>query len=82
MSLGLGFEEVRVRLPSLGRLEALGCGVPSMRLEEIVAHRFVYRPHVTNPVVPHVERRSAEQHLARLQSRGRIQEVEPGRWLA
>ena len=50
-------------------------------LEEIVAHRFVYRPHVTNPVVPHVERRSAEQHLARLHSQGRIQEVEPGRWL-
>ena len=51
-------------------------------LEEIVAHRFVYRPHVTNPVVPHVERRSAEQHLARLQAQGRIQEIEPGRWLA
>lgn len=35
--LGEGFEEVSVRLPALGRLAALGCGVPSMALEEIVA---------------------------------------------
>jgi UDP-glucose 4-epimerase len=38
--LGSGFEEVRVRLPALGRLEALGCGVPSMELGAIVADTF------------------------------------------
>ena len=51
-------------------------------LPDIVDHRFVYRPHVTNPVVPHVERRSAELHIARLREEGRISEVEPGRWRA
>jgi len=35
--LGDSFEDVRVRLPALGRLAALGCGVPSMGLREIVA---------------------------------------------
>jgi len=51
-------------------------------LAEIVAHRFVYRPHVTNPLVSHVERRSAQLHLARLHEEGRIRELEPGRWRA
>ena len=51
-------------------------------LAELVDHRFVYRPHVTNPVVPHVERRSAELHLARLAEEERIEEVEAGRWRA
>jgi len=51
-------------------------------LAELVDHRFVYRPHVTNPVVPHVERRSAELHLARLAEEERIEEVETGRWQA
>ncbi len=35
--LGDGFEEVQVRTPALDRLAALGCGVPSMGLDEIVA---------------------------------------------
>lgn len=40
LELGPRFEEVRVRLPALGRLEAMGCGVPSMELEGIVADMF------------------------------------------
>jgi hydroxyacylglutathione hydrolase len=51
-------------------------------LEDIVAHRFVYRPHVALPFVEGVERRSAELHLARLIARGEVREVEPGRYLA
>jgi len=34
--LGDSFAEVRVRIPALGRLAALGCGVPVMGLNEIV----------------------------------------------
>ena len=49
-------------------------------LDEIVAHRFVYRPHVTLLFVEGVERRSAELHLARLIARGEVVEVEPGRY--
>ncbi|NEM05862.1 MBL fold metallo-hydrolase [Geodermatophilus normandii] len=39
-------------------------------LAEIVDHRLVYRPHVALPFVAAVERRTAEQHLARLQRAG------------
>jgi glyoxylase-like metal-dependent hydrolase (beta-lactamase superfamily II) len=39
-------------------------------LAEIADHRLVYRPHVDLPFVPTVERRTAEQHLARLQRAG------------
>lgn len=46
-------------------------------LDDIVAHRFVYRPHVTLLFAEAVERRSAEQHLARLLAAGSITEVEP-----
>jgi glyoxylase-like metal-dependent hydrolase (beta-lactamase superfamily II) len=49
-------------------------------LEEIVAHRFVYRPHVTLLFVDPVERRSAVLHLERLLARGEVVEVEPGRF--
>jgi hypothetical protein len=38
--LGELFEEVSVRVPSLERLAALGCGVPTMGLREIVADTF------------------------------------------
>ena len=34
------FEEISARVPSLERLAALGCGVPSMSLSEIVADTF------------------------------------------
>jgi glyoxylase-like metal-dependent hydrolase (beta-lactamase superfamily II) len=51
-------------------------------LEQIVAHRFVYRPGVSLPFVDCVERRSMGMHLDRLLARDRIEEVEPGRYLA
>jgi glyoxylase-like metal-dependent hydrolase (beta-lactamase superfamily II) len=51
-------------------------------LEDLVARRFVYRPHVTMQIVSGVERRSAEMSLVRLAARGAIREVEPGNYLA
>ena len=47
-------------------------------LEDIVAHRLVYRPHVEGPHVDPVERRTAVQHLEVLAAQGRVAEVEPG----
>lgn len=49
-------------------------------LDEVVAHRIVYRPHVELSWVDAVERRTAEQHLARLVADGQVQIVEPGRY--
>lgn len=49
-------------------------------LDEIVAHRFVYRPGDAVPWADAVERRSMAQHLSRLEPAGRVSEVEPGRW--
>jgi glyoxylase-like metal-dependent hydrolase (beta-lactamase superfamily II) len=49
-------------------------------VEEMVEHRFIYRPHVDSPFVTAVERRSAELHLTRMQERGEATEVEPGRF--
>lgn len=49
-------------------------------LDDVVAHRLVYRPHVDLPWVDSVERRTAEQHLARLVADGRCEIVEPGRF--
>ena len=49
-------------------------------IDEIVAKRFIYRPHVTLMFVEGVERRSAELHLERLIARGQVDEVEPGRY--
>lgn len=51
-------------------------------LEEIVAHRFVYRPHDDVPFAAAVERRSMAQHLDQLVRDGRVQEVTPGRYAA
>lgn len=51
-------------------------------LEEIAAHRFVYRPQDAMPHIDAAERRSMAQHLARLARGGRVREVEPGRFLA
>jgi glyoxylase-like metal-dependent hydrolase (beta-lactamase superfamily II) len=51
-------------------------------VEEIARHRLIYRPHVDAPYVPSVERRSAEQHVARLVRAGAVVEVEPGRFRA
>ena len=49
-------------------------------IDEMRAHRFIYRPHVTMPFVESVERRSAELHVARMVRRGEAVEVEPGRF--
>ncbi len=49
-------------------------------LDELVAHRFVYRPHVESTIVEAVERRTAELHLQRMVRRGEATEVESGRF--
>jgi glyoxylase-like metal-dependent hydrolase (beta-lactamase superfamily II) len=51
-------------------------------LDEIVAHRFVYRPGDAVDFADDVERRSMGQHLARLAAAGTVHEVEPGRYVA
>lgn len=51
-------------------------------LEEVVAHRFVYRPDDPIPFADPVERRSMSQHIERLIGAGHVREVEPGRYLA
>ncbi len=51
-------------------------------LDEIAAHRFVYRPGDSLPYAEVVERRSMSQHLERLGGTGRVREVEPGRFVA
>jgi glyoxylase-like metal-dependent hydrolase (beta-lactamase superfamily II) len=50
-------------------------------LDEMVEHRFIYRPHVDQLYVDNVERRSAQLHLDRMVARGEASEVEPGRYL-
>ncbi len=49
-------------------------------LDEIAAHRFVYRPGDAVPFAEAVERRSMAQHLERLERGGRVAQVEPGRF--
>jgi glyoxylase-like metal-dependent hydrolase (beta-lactamase superfamily II) len=49
-------------------------------LEEIVRHRFVYRPTDAVPWADDVERRSMGQHLDRLLAAGRVEETEAGRY--
>ncbi|MEX2628022.1 MAG: MBL fold metallo-hydrolase [Ilumatobacteraceae bacterium] len=51
-------------------------------VDDMVAHRFVYRPHVQIPIVEPVERRSAELHLQRMLTRGEAAEVTPGTYRA
>ncbi len=51
-------------------------------IEEMVEHRFIYRPHVEMAFVTSVERRSAEMHVARMIRHGDASEVEPGRFRA
>jgi len=47
-------------------------------LEDIVKHRFVYRPHDQVAFADGVERRSMSMHLARLMRDGRVRALEPG----
>jgi glyoxylase-like metal-dependent hydrolase (beta-lactamase superfamily II) len=49
-------------------------------LQEMVAHRFVYRSRADWMFVNSVERRSIEQHLARLVSSGAVVELGSGRY--
>jgi glyoxylase-like metal-dependent hydrolase (beta-lactamase superfamily II) len=56
-------------------LEFLG---EARSLDEIVAHRFVYRPGVSLPFIDAVELRSMQLHLDRLCRDGRVRELEAG----
>jgi glyoxylase-like metal-dependent hydrolase (beta-lactamase superfamily II) len=49
-------------------------------LDDIAAHRFVYRPGDPVPYAEAVERRSMGQHIERLLRDERVREVEPGRY--
>ncbi len=49
-------------------------------IEDFVAHRFIYRPHVDHVFADSVERRSAELHVDRMIARGEATEVDAGRW--
>ncbi len=51
-------------------------------LDEVAAHRFVYRPGDALATIPSVERRSMGLHIERLQRAGRVRETEPGKFLA
>jgi glyoxylase-like metal-dependent hydrolase (beta-lactamase superfamily II) len=51
-------------------------------LGEIARHRFVYRSQDEISYADAVERRSMEQHVARLLAEGRVEEVEAGRFRA
>jgi glyoxylase-like metal-dependent hydrolase (beta-lactamase superfamily II) len=51
-------------------------------LDEIAAHRFVYRPQDPVSFAEPVERRSMGQHVDRLAAAGRVREVEPGRFVS
>ena len=51
-------------------------------LDEVSAHRFVYRPGDLVPIAEAVERRSMAQHIARLLRDDRVCEVEEGRYSA
>lgn len=47
-------------------------------LEDMVAHRFVYRPQVELSFADTVERRSSQLHLRRMLARGEAAEIETG----
>lgn len=51
-------------------------------LAEMIAHRFIYRPHVVAMFIDEVERRSAELHVARLVADGRVHSLEGGHFVA
>ena len=47
-------------------------------IADMVAHRFIYRPHVEATFADSVEQRSAEMHIARMLRRGEAEELDPG----
>ena len=46
-------------------------------IDDMAAHRFIYRPHVEHSFADSVERRSAELHVQRMLDRGEAVEVAP-----
>ena len=51
-------------------------------LDEMAAHRFIYRPHVQHSFAEQVERRLAELHVQRMIARGEATEVAPATYQA
>jgi glyoxylase-like metal-dependent hydrolase (beta-lactamase superfamily II) len=51
-------------------------------IDDMIAHRFIYRPHVEGSLVDRTERRSAELHLARMFARGEAEATDDGRLVA
>jgi AraC-like DNA-binding protein len=51
-------------------------------LDEMAAHRFIYRPHVQHVFADSVERRCAAMHVQRMLIRSEAKEVSPGRFQA
>ncbi|HTO70736.1 MAG TPA: MBL fold metallo-hydrolase [Myxococcota bacterium] len=51
-------------------------------LEDVVRHRFVYRPQDPVAFADAVERRSMSLHLWRLERAGRVERTSPATWLA
>ncbi len=51
-------------------------------IDDMVAHRFIYRPHVQHVFADSVERRSAEMHVRRMLARDEVAQVEPGHYRA
>jgi glyoxylase-like metal-dependent hydrolase (beta-lactamase superfamily II) len=49
-------------------------------IEEMMSHRFLYRPHVDYVYADAVETRTAELHVARMLERGEAREVEAQRY--
>ena len=76
----------------LGRLERFGASIDDREqrllaylkephsLEEIAAHRFIYRAKDQIPYADAVERRCMSQHLQRLLAQTRVEELEEGRF--
>jgi len=49
-------------------------------IDDMVEHRFIYRPHVESAFVRSVERRSADLHVQRMLRRGEAVEVDSERF--
>jgi len=58
--------------------QMLGFLAEPRSIDDMVAHRFVYRPHVQHVFADSVERRCAAMHVQRMLVRGEATEVEPG----
>ncbi|MBV6756682.1 MBL fold metallo-hydrolase [Rhodococcus opacus] len=78
-----GVDNFRARLDAylavVGRRDELILAALSepRTIEDILETRLLYPPHINEPYVPAIERRTTERHLSRLISRGHVDEVEP-----